>query len=41
MTPATDQEKNYLFLLCDGRFAFSCEHVDWAHLRMKERIKGL
>jgi hypothetical protein len=35
-----DEEKD-LFRFRDGRFAFSREHADWAHLRNGDRIKGL
>jgi hypothetical protein len=33
-------EENDLFRFRDGRFAFSCEHADWALLRKRGRLKG-
>ena len=35
-----DEEKD-LFRWTDGRFAFSCEHADWALLSKRGRMKGL
>ena len=35
-----DQEKD-LFRFRDGRFAFSRDHADWAHLRKRDRMNEL
>ena len=33
-------EERELFRFHDGRFAFSCEHADWALLRKRGRLRG-